>query len=658
MFSRIFPFLNSLARPIRIGELEPVPHKPAFLVLGIVIYVVTQLLFNSYVMHDRTLAYDPSDAYTYIVKAEQMEEGCFMQDCAAIKTLQSQLEGNTQNADLDWLRYRAYARVSLVYHPLHSVILAGLHATGLSWETAYQILLTAGVILIGLGAGMLAQSLFGSNAALLTLLVLSFSQFQGQGLHLVVPSNISLGLMMLAWAVVITRREKSYWVFFALIIAMVTMHSAGRIYALLSLGVFFLMDRRAIDWKTIAGYAVLFAPIAAFFVLPQLVSKPVLGLPPEPGGEMTYSEGIYNNVRQAFSIITLWDGRANFVGAKAGNFSGNLLALTLSLLALAGIFLLARSRRKLLLLLSTGIAALCMASMFLVLPHYPAELFSRVWCVVALIISGSACYAITNLTKVPRLESRKVRALLACFFGAVILVHAVYGTKAIYKMGELIKNIENVAFAQSQEKYIAENCGTVLYTSETNLLYFLTQNGLDCPSVYLPGLASREDGVKRLKDMPSPYLVVIDQPGQETMTLKKQSSINILLDNYEGPGQFFLKFGGEVSGLEIGILINDEPFTIRADAGQWVALSKAVRKGDKVVIPGKFSAPVYLQGLRVGNAPAKADWPWGKRIVLTYKTRVTEGYNFSFQDQTKSIFNKFDIIDSKGSSMLLKASAE
>ncbi len=658
MLSKIIPFLNSLTQPLRVGDLDPLPGRKSLLIAGILIYSVTQILFNAYIMHDRQLAYDPSDAYTYIIKATQIEQGCFLQDCPAIETLQSELKDATNNAGLDWTRYRAYARVSLVYHPLHSLILTGLHAVGLSWETAYQILLISGAIIIGLGAGLLAQSMFGSVAAAITLIILSFSQFQGQGLHLIVPSNISLGLMMLSWAFIISRREKAYWLIFTLIIATVTMHAAGKIYALMTLGVFFLLDRRVLTAKIIGGYLVMLLPIASMFVLPHVVSKPVLSLPPEPMGDMTYWEGFKNNILQAFFIVRSWDGRVLFDKVWIGYFSAAFAALSLCSLALVSLFCLAPQRRKMFLLVAGGMAALCFVSMFFVLPHYPAELFSRVWCAAAVLIAGAASYTILNFEKVMLQNLRAIRPFAVGVFFVMLVMLIIGGSRSIYKTASLMKDIENVEFSNAQVDYIKSNCGTMLYTAETNLLYYLSQNALHCPSVYMPGLKDRADGEEIIGKLPSPYLLVVDQPLPTTIHIKKKSETAISFDNYTGPKQVSLKFGSDIPAIHLTVHINEKPFDLTAHPGEWLSLPESIQKGDKVTISGDFDPPVYLHGIMVGKQKDAQDWPWGQGIVLTYKTRVIEGYNFSFQSHTKSIFNKFDIIDSAGSSLLVKAQLE
>src|SRR5687768_17485890 len=175
--------------------------------VGILLFTSVQLLMVVLPIRSRTVPVETDDAYTYIVKAAQMQD-CFLQNCPALNDLREQLTAPSKNLHISWARYREYVRAFLVYHPLHSLILMGLHSTGFSWEASYNVLEVAGNLTLSLAVIYWLYSLFGAGPAGVALLFLAFTPFPNQGLHYVVPSNLALGIGILTWASLLQRPKR------------------------------------------------------------------------------------------------------------------------------------------------------------------------------------------------------------------------------------------------------------------------------------------------------------------------------------------------------------------------------------------------------------------------------------------------------------------
>ncbi len=264
------------------------------------IYLVVQLRLVLIPILNRSVPVEADDAYTYIIKAAEMER-CFSQGCPALVDLRKQLTIPTSNELTTWLRYREYSRAFVVYHPLHSLLMVGLHKTGLTWEAAYNVITVSGVIFIGLAIGYLLYVLWGPVVAGIALAGLSITLFPGQGLHYIVPSNLSLGIAIFTWATIIHQKDRARWIMVAGILAMITMHTTGRLYALIALALFWILT----GWRMALAHAqAIFdcsraRPVAGsslFWVAPDhLAARPACSARSNPTGLATAPGSIYQH---------------------------------------------------------------------------------------------------------------------------------------------------------------------------------------------------------------------------------------------------------------------------------------------------------------------------------------------------------------------------
>src|SRR5215207_5540547 len=180
--------LNFLSNPDTIRWAERI-----LFTAGVLLFTAVQLAMAIVPNRSRTAPVETDDAYTYILKAAEMQD-CFLQDCPALNDLRQQLTASSENQEISWLRYREYVRAFAVYHPLHSFLLASLHAAGLPWAACYNWIQVAGSLFVGLAVCYWLYRLFGAGPAGIALFFLAFTPFPGQGLHYIVPSNLALGI--------------------------------------------------------------------------------------------------------------------------------------------------------------------------------------------------------------------------------------------------------------------------------------------------------------------------------------------------------------------------------------------------------------------------------------------------------------------------------
>ena len=83
--------------------------KRLLFILGVLLFIFVQLMMVVLPIRNRTAPVESDDAYTYIVKAAQMQ-GCFLQNCPALNDLRQQRTAPTEKPNMTWIRYREYVR--------------------------------------------------------------------------------------------------------------------------------------------------------------------------------------------------------------------------------------------------------------------------------------------------------------------------------------------------------------------------------------------------------------------------------------------------------------------------------------------------------------------------------------------------------------------
>src|SRR5215211_4628577 len=500
--------LNFLSSPkiIRWG-------KRLLFTAGILLFTAVQLTMVILPIRSRTAPVETDDSYTYIVKAVEMQE-CFLQDCPALNDLRQQLTASSEKEHISWLRYREYVRAFSIYHPLHSLLLTSLHLAGLAWEASYNVVEIAGSLFLSLAISYWLYRLFGAGPAGIALLLLTFTPFPNQGLHYIVPSNLALGIGMFTWGSLLKRHLHSHWIMIGGTLALISMHPIGRLYALLGIFLFVFLNAkqmRRTDWLSI-GLGILI--VVTTFFLPLIVARPELSIVADPPpDDWSVWSGYYNNFKEAVSFIILWMN-------LYGGFPMASLFILVGLLSLPP-----NEQRTRVVSMALLLGGLLCASLFQVLPRYPAEAFSRIWIPSVIFLTGFIAYGIwrwaaavihwsRQLLQTGLPNFRDERWILSrpgwawtflLLFGLVIARNSIYrvidGQRTFREVLRTTIDSQDSRFAVEQPSILRKaGCEDVLYMFEVPMHVYLTHGALACGAIYYPALANTSEEIDWIQD--------------------------------------------------------------------------------------------------------------------------------------------------------------
>jgi hypothetical protein len=624
------------------------PHPLTACLLALVFYIAAALAFQAYVFTSRTSLPEPDDAYTYILKSPQIAEGCGLQDCPALDSLRAQFAARAGSDDAEWRRYRMHSRVFLVYHPLYSGLLLALNTAGLGWEDAFIAASCFGVLLIAAGIAFFLVTLWGPAAAALALLILAFSNFAGQGLTSIVPSNMALGLAFFAWGFALRGWR---WSMTAVILAMLLMHPVGKVYGVVALAMAIAIDR---DFRPglrkLLPYLAVLALLGASVLLPMLISQPMLRIDPEPmPAGATLLGGLLANLRKAIVVVARGFGRGASVGVP--------LALAIYWLAWSGIRSAPHNVCRPAVIAFAALAGMCVLLLAHVLPHYPAEAFIRGWIALAVLIAGAAAFGLVGPAGILREPARPGAKpwrdpAIVClsFLGLFAVSGAIVLAQQALKMSER----HYQTFEPDQVRLLTQNCGTAMHVDETATLFYLSHGGNACPSIYLRAL--KGEGAARLSGLKEPLMLVAAKPGPQEIAIARKRPVELTIAQPDAR-QIYLKLVASSPDVRVEIHVAGlgearEITPARTDGV--VALDLPPGEGAKTVtlaISSLFDQ-AHLEGLSLDGEPS--GWPWNQNVILTHRNR---SYAFTAPALTDGLFASMEVIDSRGSTVLAKLRA-
>ncbi len=655
---------------------------------GILLFTSVQLLMVLLPIRSRTVPVETDDAYTYIVKAAQMQD-CFLQNCPALNDLREQLTAPSKNLDISWARYREYVRAFLVYHPLHSLILTGLHSTGFSWEASYNVLEVAGNLILSLAAIYWLYSLFGAGPAGVALLFLAFTPFPNQGLHYVVPSNLALGIGILTWASLLQRPKRPHWILIGSTLALVLMHPIGRMYALLSVFLFILLNVKQLrrpDWL-VSGLSILIVLIT--FLLPLVIHRPEISFPPEPPpADWSPRLGYYNNIREAASLIISW----------MRLYGGFLIAiLFIGLLSLP-----ATEQRTRVLSMGILLGGLLCASLLQVLPRYPAEAFSRVWIPFAIFLTGLIAHGIWRWMNAVihwirqllqhglrdfRDEGRILSAMALArvfllLFGLVIARNAVNsmmeGQRTLREILAIMIDSQNSRLDTKQPSVLVKaGCEDVLYMFEVPMHLYLAHGALGCGAIYHPALSNTPEEAHWIQDNQNVGYVVTWNPtikatvttGGTPLALEKGNQLDFYIpDDWNSPRVYvYLENPGGDTRIAISPLQTEnnkkpkpvERISIPANWAGWQEIditAEELAPGFNLSAP-KVSNAIFLRGIR-SDPNSSLNWPWDQGLTLISQPSGKDASATEIHFNTSNLVPysnwSMTVIDDQGDTVLIK----
>jgi hypothetical protein len=614
-----------------------------------------------------------------------------LQDCPALNDLREQLTAPSKKLHISWVRYREYARAFLVYHPLHSLVLTGLHSTGFSWETSYNVLEIAGSLILSLAIIYWLYSLFGAGPAGIALLFLAFTPFPNQGLHYIVPSNLALGIGIFSWASLLHRPRRPYWILIAGTLALVSMHPVGRLYALLGIFLFIFLNVKHMkrpDWL-VSGLSIFIVVIT--FLLPLIIHRPELSFAPEPPPpDWNPRLGYYNNIREAASLVIFWM-----------RLYGGFLIATLFLFL--GLFSLPATEQPAR-VLSMGIllGGLLCASLLQVLPRYPAEAFSRIWVPAAIFLTGLIAHGIwrwmaavihwirqllQNGFRDFRDEGWVLSAggwarVLLFLFGLLVARNVVNnmidGQRTLRGILTITIDSQNSRLDTKQPPVLIKTgCEDVLYMFEVPMHLYLTHGALACGAIYYPALANTPEEADWIENNQDLRYVVTWNPtikagvttGGNPLTLEKGDQLDFHIpDDWNSPQVYvYLENSGRDTRLAISPLRPEdgkkpkavERISIPANWAGWQEIditAEGLAGGFSLSTPQSSNA-IFLRGVR-SEPDSSLNWPWDQGLTLTLQGsgQETSATEIHFNASSLVPYSNWPmtVIDDRGDTVLLR----
>jgi hypothetical protein len=277
---------------------------------GLVIFIIFQTGLVLEVQLVRVLPPESDDAYLYIYNAVQLRQG-FNYNTPALKDFRSQTKPEPgDSVDRQNLKWRLYHYVFWTQYILHSASLVLISlASGVSLEIAYKISGVLGSLLIAGAISYFLLTITDRISAGLALGTMAITMFPGQGIHMVVPSNICMAVGLFLVAIVLRNGGKSKWTLFGLSIIVLFLHRTGLIYA--SLGVFIsaiLRFRRENNKQIILDLLptliLICVVIIIMYIFPLSIFRlSSMGAPPL---DTTYYKEVWYNLIELFKLFGQW----------------------------------------------------------------------------------------------------------------------------------------------------------------------------------------------------------------------------------------------------------------------------------------------------------------------------------------------------------------
>jgi hypothetical protein len=598
------------------------------------------LFFQTYLIYTpiraRSAPVETNVAYSLILKAEQIEASCFLQDCPALVDLWQQFTEPTADFKAQFTRAIEYHRVFVVYHPLHSAVLLGLKAIGFEYEKAYDILALGGKLLIGLGIAFWLYSLFGRNATTIALLLLALSVFPAQGLHTVVPSNLALGLALFYWGIIISCRKNLFWALAPLLIGMVLLHPIGKLFGLIGILLYVFQASQPFSRKSKIDMLVMGGILALSFITPFFINKPELqaDLSSWYPTEWNFWEYLVRSVSQFENYVVFW---ARPLG----------LVTIFVLLAYLVQKLLKKEQLK---SFQMGglLAGFLVFSLIWLDPWYGAQVLERAWVPMGVFLTGligsmvwdMLILAIGFFTRLAsKLSAETIFSqpivvleiiFLLNFIGQVAIVYLPY---YIYSFTQtIIYQTErmNISLSAAQPQLLSEVPEQkIIYMDEIPLYFYLANGGLTHGAIYYPAIDENQinSGLTQ-PNLGQVQYVVAENPlanfqNRQLNEVVTDDSSHIEISSRTSFTFQFIELyivrKGQSVDLQLEWKADGEIIRTTKNIPQnqdgWIRFSQAEINAEKVSVRIEGDQAIIIRGIRFGEQAT--NWPWIEGITLT-----------------------------------------
>lgn len=638
-------------------------------VLVIVLYMFAQVRVGFPSFDQGKLVRD-DDAYGEMLKAAELRDGCFTQDCPALNDIRLQVTAPAEDPDIAGIRNRIYHRLFVVYHPLHSALLVGLDRIGIPFETGYGLLQAAGKILIAAAVVYFVFSLWGPEGSILALLLLTPTLFFGPGLHIVKSHSFVAGISLLLWAAIYRKRSWATYGLPIFVVGICLMHPLGLLTSLVAIGLLLAISDWPMPRKTLIATVLSLLVIGSFIALPSLVTAPEMNFNP-----ITFFPGEWNYWAD---LATTWPISWGEVVNWGNAFGGFAFVVALLLVAF-----LTRPKPALthLLVLFMLVGGLVAGSLVYVVPWYGDISFVRVWPFAAILMTSGVAAGLVQVGRGLLLDSKapKTRRIMGKTlnwktagkkFAALALTYVVVsylGTNVNNYFAYMASTKEaGQEFNPSQVHLIDsletdDKTDTILYMDEFAMHYYLTYGGLSYGAIYFPALRltpqldfwlrERESTIRYVVNRNPVYHLPHNPNGG--IRIVENEQFHVILASTMDSNEMQVLFGAREDEVTIQVLTNSSAERLQLPAGpaEWVSIpvNDGLRGDISLKVPDD-RPQIEILGIRFSETNSTTAWPWDQGVSISYED--ADGNSSGFLLETDRIVAPLSldisVIDDRG----------
>ena len=601
-------------------------------VAGFVLFSASKLALVIVPYFSRQLPVETDDAFAYIVKAAQIEQGCFFQDCESLRDLREQLDWTDPDASaLSWFRYRLHWTLINVYSPSHSLILAGLHLLGMTWVNAYWVLSVVGSIAMSTAIAWWLSALWGLGGAGIALTALSLVIFPSHGLHYIVPTNLALCVGFFLWTFILKCKEPRPLVLGVSMTFMIGLHPVGRLFAMIGMAISLLRPLPHAAVVLCTGAIV----VVISYIVPHVIDRPDMLLEHNPMPEgMSFLDGVVKTAQGAASRMGM---------------TGKLYLAPLALAPLAMLFL-PRQKIRPVALCMLSVSGAFFVSFFYVLPHGWGEVPVRLSVPVGILAVGGMGYlswlTLIDLYRRAFARSRvKPIKLIATGSAVATIFYAIaFGIQWSHYQFKIQMKVDrqNYEFDTHQTEKLLQRIGPhekVLYAGYVPVLLYLANGLYPYGAVLYGAIRGTPDEAVWLRDSRLRYVVarspIVTRPGVYDLKTDDSTILyvgfdeplnadNLVMELESQEGPVTVEVAVTYAGLEGDIPRNTD--RIEYD------IARRTRQTVKLTTPSardRFSSiqlsltngegPVILGSIRRGTE-APLQWIWDEGMYVRYNS--------------------------------------
>jgi hypothetical protein len=606
--------------------------KRFFLVASFALFFVAQMTITVGPFLKRSVSVEADDAYSYIYKAEQFGT-CFLQDCRALNNLREQLTHPTDDLNIAAQQIRQYHRLFVTYQPLQSIALNLLHATGMTYEGAYLVLVVLAKILLCLGIAYFLFTLFGELPTALALLFLTPITYSGAGIHTMVPSAIALGPALIFWGMIVSKKVKAVPYFIPFVILLSTLHQIGKVYAGTGLVLFLLLQYPLRERPVRNNWVAAFGLLALLFFLPYVVKQPEFNFDPREfyPGNWSYLDGLIASAPTTINLVRAWQSAFGF----------KLVGTSLTLVILAKTLFGRNELHKVIFLLF--FAQVVLGAIYVV-PFFNALTFERFWPPFAIFFVGLMSFHLAlSISEVRQFAkawwSRRSSPNARELFSGLLIFLIFAGSANYFKFygrhyGLTLENQvdrQDFNLDPEQPSLVSAN-STVLYMDELPLYYYLANGHLDGGAISYKVLTP--DKIGSISE--ANFLVGTNPLVNGGVSELKQGEEVRITTQAGFPEKITLDLKAEAAGaLAISWINGEEIQTQRLefDGGTLTLNLEPVSGAKELVLESVGETNVALQGITI-SPDQVTHWPWGSDLMVTVFKLEGEVIEMSFAYET------------------------